>query len=29
MTDNTRGFTLLEVMIAVIILGIGITALAG
>lgn len=29
MTDNTRGFTLLEVMIAVIILGLGITALAG
>jgi prepilin-type N-terminal cleavage/methylation domain-containing protein len=29
MTDNRRGFTLLEVMIAVIILGLGITALAG
>jgi prepilin-type N-terminal cleavage/methylation domain-containing protein len=29
MTDNSKGFTLLEVMIAVIVLGLGITALAG
>jgi prepilin-type N-terminal cleavage/methylation domain-containing protein len=29
MTDNSKGFTLLEVMVAVIILGLGITALAG
>lgn len=29
MTNNDRGFTLIEVMIAVIILGVGLTALAG